>query len=566
MIARWMLAAICFSTLIAIAALAAEYVLRAWRRPLRGPWVVGLAVGVVWPLLAPIILTARSTTMVVQSTTIAVGATGAATAIDALSASWLERLDPALLMAWAFATALLVVQVALAVRALRRVQRRATHTALDGEAVLLDQELGPAVIGLRRPRIVVPTWLLDLDAPLRALVLKHEREHCRAGDPILVWLSVVATTVIPWNPAIWWMARRLRAAMEIDCDTRTVRDVVDVQRYASLLLLIAQRHTSARFVSLLSPSASQLTRRISSMQSAIPRFRAMRSIIATSLVAVALFAACSSRIAANLTSPAPQARVDESMTPLPDAPALTTPSGDRSASLRASRLNEPRYPAAAKAARITGAVTAMYVVNSDGSVDTTSFKVVAAVASDSNSGSRDAFVQSVRASLNDFRYEPAQRAGQNVRQLVRARFAFEVAGAVAAGTTSARMTSAGPIAVAAGASAPATPASPTSQPSDKPYFDFQVERPATVVPGSQGPEYPQALRAAKVEGKVLVQFVVDTMGVPQMSTFKVLKTDQPEFAEAVRTALATMRFEPARVGGRAVKQLMQSPFAFRLSR
>ena len=50
-----------------------------------------------------------------------------------------------------------------------------------------------------------------------------------------------------------------------------------------------------------------------------------------------------------------------------------------------------------------------------------------------------------------------------------------------------------------------------------------------MLPGFKGPEYPRALRDAKVEGKVRVQFVLDTAGVSQAASFKILKTDQTEF-------------------------------------
>ena len=101
---------------------------------------------------------------------------------------------------------------------------------------------------------------------------------------------------------------------------------------------------------------------------------------------------------------------------------------------------------------------------------------------------------------------------------------------------------------------------------DQPYFDFQVEKPVVAAPGSAGPSYPDMLRSAGIEGQVLAQFVVDTTGRADMSTFKALKTDNDLFTTAVKNALARMRFLPAEVGGRKVKQLVQQPFQFSLNR
>jgi protein TonB len=101
---------------------------------------------------------------------------------------------------------------------------------------------------------------------------------------------------------------------------------------------------------------------------------------------------------------------------------------------------------------------------------------------------------------------------------------------------------------------------------DQPYFDFQVEKPVVMAPGAQGPAYPDFLRTAGIEGQVLAQFVVDTTGRADMSTFKALKSDNDQFTVAVKNALTRMRFLPAEVGGRKVKQLVQQPFQFSLNR
>jgi hypothetical protein len=47
------------------------------------------------------------------------------------------------------------------------------------------------------------------------------------------WLGLIA---MPWNPALWWQLRRLRRAIEVDCDARVVASGADVSRYGSVLL------------------------------------------------------------------------------------------------------------------------------------------------------------------------------------------------------------------------------------------------------------------------------------------------------------------------------------------
>ncbi len=100
---------------------------------------------------------------------------------------------------------------------------------------------------------------------------------------------------------------------------------------------------------------------------------------------------------------------------------------------------------------------------------------------------------------------------------------------------------------------------------DQPYFEFQVEKPAAMS-GAANMVYPEMLRSAQVEGTVLASFVVDTTGRAEMSTFKVLRSDHELFTNAVKNALPRIRYLPAEVGGRKVKQLVQQPFVFNLAR
>lgn len=97
--------------------------------------------------------------------------------------------------------------------------------------------------------------------------------------------------------------------------------------------------------------------------------------------------------------------------------------------------------------------------------------------------------------------------------------------------------------------------------SEQTFLDFQVEK-AVRVKTQKAPEYPDLLRLAHVEGTVLVQFVVDETGTPQMNTFKVLRSSDGAFSESVRRAVSTSAFYPAEIKGKKVKQLVQQPYTF----
>jgi protein TonB len=95
-----------------------------------------------------------------------------------------------------------------------------------------------------------------------------------------------------------------------------------------------------------------------------------------------------------------------------------------------------------------------------------------------------------------------------------------------------------------------------------PYSASQVEKPALPREGNPNPRYPSLLESSRVEGTVLAQFVVDTLGHADMSTFKILDSSNDLFSESLRSALAQWRFYPAEAGGRRVKQIVQLPLKF----
>ena len=76
------------------------------------------------------------------------------------------------------------------------------------------------------------------------------------------------------------------------------------------------------------------------------------------------------------------------------------------------------------------------------------------------------------------------------------------------------------------------------------------------------PEYPVQLRAKGVGGRVLVQCIVDTMGIVEPNSVKILQTPDTAFSRATIEALLQARFTPARVKGKAVRVLVNVPLDF----
>ena len=103
-------------------------------------------------------------------------------------------------------------------------------------------------------------------------------------------------------------------------------------------------------------------------------------------------------------------------------------------------------------------------------------------------------------------------------------------------------------------------------PGGAPFRADQVEKQVGVMPGNTPPRYPEVLRSSGVEGQVIAEFVVDEQGRAEEGSLRFTRSDNRLFEDAVRVALRRMRFSPAEVGGVKVRQLVQMPFVFTLSR
>ena len=98
------------------------------------------------------------------------------------------------------------------------------------------------------------------------------------------------------------------------------------------------------------------------------------------------------------------------------------------------------------------------------------------------------------------------------------------------------------------------------------YFEFQVEKPAEMLQDSPKPKYPSVLESSGIAGEVQAQFVVKNDGRADMDTFKVLKSTNELFTQAVKNVLPRMHFSPAMIGGKPVNQLVQQSFQFAVPR
>jgi TonB family protein len=79
------------------------------------------------------------------------------------------------------------------------------------------------------------------------------------------------------------------------------------------------------------------------------------------------------------------------------------------------------------------------------------------------------------------------------------------------------------------------------------------------------PVYPELLKQAQIQGRVLVQAVVDTLGRAEPNSIKILQSPNPGFDQPAKTLVLKSLFRPARVHGRAVRVQINIPIDFRIT-
>lgn len=106
------------------------------------------------------------------------------------------------------------------------------------------------------------------------------------------------------------------------------------------------------------------------------------------------------------------------------------------------------------------------------------------------------------------------------------------------------------------------------------HISEHSEAPALAMPNNREPSYPMSDRQRRVEGTLMLEFVVDTNGNPIRRTIHDLwPRDKPpltgdllhhyeDFVDASKRAAASWRFYPARLGKCHVPQIVQIPIRF----
>ena len=560
MIAAWMLWSAGIGVLLLVAGLATERLLTHGGRPTRWVWIVAGAAttalsvlripgtppeqavpppGYAPPLLEPLAVTVARDSM-------------------------LRSFDDLLVLGWVVLSSLLVVTVLFAFARLVREGRSWQPGTLGHRSVLWSRNTGPTIVGLVRPRVVVPAWVRAIASSEQELILTHEEEHIHAGDSRLRFLMTLAVLAFPWNPALWLQRHRLSLAIELDCDRRVMRRMPEHRHaYGNLLLRVGAGRNGLHRLALvsLSEGRSQLERRITRLEEQMPRVRRLQGVLLVlGAAAIVALAVLFPRIRGEDTP------VSDELVDLMAEPAFTpfTVRPDLINEAEVQQAMEDEYPRLREAG-IEGTVQVHLFIDTRGEVQRT------LVARTSFSPALDSAALRV---ARIFRFTPAL----NLDELVPVWIAIPLTFQGSETDEEEPGDPADPDVQTAPAAQEVSTADPGNPPADSEAQEASLAdlmQAPTATPFTARPdlvnqrdveralerEYPPILRDAGIGGTVLVHFFIDTEGVVQRVLVTETSGHEALDEAALRVALV-FRFTPARNLGEVVPVWIAIPITF----
>jgi beta-lactamase regulating signal transducer with metallopeptidase domain len=105
----------------------------------------------------------------------------------------------------------------------------------------------PAAIGIWKPMIVLPAWLLSELSPADlAIVLHHEFAHLRHWDDWTNLIQKFVRAVFFFHPAVWWIESQLSVEREMACDDFVLAQTANPAGYASCLVSLLEKSLAER--------------------------------------------------------------------------------------------------------------------------------------------------------------------------------------------------------------------------------------------------------------------------------------------------------------------------------
>ena len=270
------------AVMVSLLAWLAEWVLLAYDRQVRWAWLLCILASVTLPLVAVLwgeqIVVVEGLSSVDDAVAETLLSVTGNEVIYTSAGEYRLTSDVGRLiqLIWAGATGVTVLWLLWSAGRLRAARSGWERATGEAQPYYVTSSLGPGVMGVLDQQILLPRWVLELDEEDRELIWLHESEHVRASDNRVLAVGLGLLVVFPWILPLWWQFRRLRVAVELDCDRRVVSRCRNWKGYGRLLIRVAEGSTlqpATPFASRRNP----LRKRIRHLRPDHPKRRGLRS-------------------------------------------------------------------------------------------------------------------------------------------------------------------------------------------------------------------------------------------------------------------------------------------------
>ncbi|MCR5534190.1 MAG: M56 family metallopeptidase [Bacteroidaceae bacterium] len=407
---------------------------------------------------------------------------------------------------------------------------------------------------------------------LRKPILAHEQAHIRLGHS---WdlLLLEAVKAVQWfNPFVYLLGRDLKAVHEYEADNAVLNQGIDAKTYQLLLVTKAVGNRLQTLGNNLSHHS--LKKRIKMMHKTNSnRWMMTKAVVLPALMALAVVAFAKPKVEsipvteesteptiANITTP-PEVNTEVSLPANNDSIYVKVEkdavfSGGEAAMFKWI-VDNLKYPEECKAKGIQGRVYVQFVVNKDGSLSDA--KIL-------RSPDKALSQEAIRVVKAMPKWKPAKQGEKAVRSYFRLPIIFKLPGTQKKETITGQEKGLKPkITVMA---------KPTGKPIEETADNEIYENPETEAEFPSGFEamfkwiadhikYPEECKAKEIQGKVIIQFVVNEDG--SLSDAKILRSpDKALSQEAVRVVKAMPKWKPAKDKGKVVRSHFRLPIVFKL--
>lgn len=158
--------------------------------------------------------------------------------------SILEKVFGAASVIWMIVFLAILLMLAVLYFSTLREMKGASH--LRDQIYLSDKVISPAVYGIIKPRIVLPSSCQHKEIEL---VLLHEKMHIRRGDNLWRMLAFLIVAAHWFNPLCWVFLKLFLEDLELSCDECVLAKLGDARAKEYALSLLESRESANVFAS-----------------------------------------------------------------------------------------------------------------------------------------------------------------------------------------------------------------------------------------------------------------------------------------------------------------------------